>query len=132
MSATNNTPKSAAATFVPSRIITCVIPDDGTDRRLMRTLRDEHNILTADSTPCRGIAMLRPVRTRPGRLPESEMVRMVEIIVPADEAHELFEHIHEIAGIGEASGGAMWLSRTISATRYTLPDDVADEEMQEK
>ncbi len=72
--------------------------------------------------------MLRPLQTKPGRLPESEMVRMVKVVVPEDEAHDLFEYIHEIAGIGEPGGGAMWLGRAISATTYTLPADVPDEE----
>ncbi len=74
--------------------------------------------------------MLRPVQTKPGQLPESEIVRMVEVSVAEDDAHDLFEYIHQISGIGESGGGAMWLGRTISATRYTLPDDVADEETQ--
>jgi hypothetical protein len=60
-------------------------------------------------------------------LPESELVRKVELIVPDTEVYEMFEYIHELAGIGKPGGGVMWLGRAITSSPYTLPEDVPDE-----
>jgi hypothetical protein len=42
-----------------AKLITCVLPDDGSDKALMRKLRQEKQIINTSSVACRGIAVLQ-------------------------------------------------------------------------
>lgn len=118
---------SVVSPFPAGRKITCVVPDDGTERKLIQSLRKEKGIQNTTSKSCRGIGILRESAAKRGKLPESEIVRKVDVIVPDSEVYELFEYIHELAGIGKPRGGVMWLGQAITSSRYTLPEDVPEE-----
>lgn len=109
------------------QIITCILPDDGTDKTLLRTLRDEKGIFGADSVACRGIAALREAKTKKGRLPQSTLVRMVNFVVSVTEAETLFEFIYEKARISRPGGGMLFMGKPVESTPFSLPKDVLEE-----
>jgi hypothetical protein len=110
-----------------AKLISCILPDDGTERRLLRWLRDQKGITRANSIYCRGHSVLSKATARGGKLPEPELVRLVTIVVDADEADALFDRIYAQADIHRPGGGSLLMTPLIFATPFALPEGVADE-----
>jgi nitrogen regulatory protein PII len=110
-----------------AKLITCILPDDGSDKALMRKLRQEKQIINTSSVACRGIAVLQRVQSKRDRLPEPHLVRMVEVAVAEEEADALFDYIYETAGIGHKGGGTIFMGPLINMTSFELPEGVPGE-----
>ena len=106
------------------KLITCVLPDDGTEKKLMRALRDEKQITRANSTSCMGLAIQGEARTAFGKLPEPTLTRKVDVVVPESDADELYNYIYDKAHIGRPQGGVIWQGALTLTSPFVLPEDV--------
>ena len=110
------------------KLITCILPDDGTEKKLIRALRDDKQITRANSASCMGIAILADAKPKFGELPKPTLIRKVDVVVAEAEADELYDYIYEKAHIGRPQGGSIWLSALSLASPFALPADVPLEE----
>jgi len=120
--------KSPTTRLEPAKMMVCMLPDDGTDIKIMHQLRKEKDVNRVESIACRGIHNLQAVKTRLVKLPEPVLYRMLRIIVTEAEADDVFDFIYDIAQLGQPGRGALVQIPLLGATRYVMPEDVAEEE----
>ena len=108
-------------------MIVCMLPDDGTDIKIMHQLRKEKDVTRAESIACRGVNNLQASKAKRGKLPEPTLYRILTIIVAEAEADDVFDFVHEKAQIGQPGRGIQVQTTILGATRYVMPDDVPEE-----
>lgn len=109
-------------------ITAALMADDRTDLAILRGLRKEKGVLQAFSSSCLGSSITTEAKTKPGKLPEPVMIRLVEILVPESRADEVFEFVCQAARVDEPGRAAVWQSGPAVCTPFALPDGVPDEE----
>jgi hypothetical protein len=121
----------SGATFaVPgaaAKLITCVLPDNGTDRRILRMLRDELGITRAHSVHCRGVAVLQAAKAPRDKVPEAALARVLHVVVDQQQADEVFDFVCVRAGLSEPDSGSVYMTALSFATPLTMPPGVPDE-----
>ena len=126
----STTPDSAPrrSDFPACKAIYCVLPDDGTDKRVLVELRKKQGIIRVSSATCRGIAVLGDVKTKRGKLPEPIMVREVLVVCSEEQADEIFDLIFWSAHLDKPGRGSIWQEALPACTPFELPADIPDEE----
>ena len=114
--------------FPACKAIYCILPDDGTAKRVLVELRKKHGIIKAARAPCRGIGVLAEVKTKHGKLPESHLVKQVHVMCSEDQADEIFDFIFWAAQLDKPGRGIIWQQAVTGCTPYELPADIPDEE----
>jgi hypothetical protein len=125
----STSPDSAprSSEFPACKAIYCILPDDGTDKRVLAELRKKQGVVRAGSATRRGIGALAAVRTKRGKLPESQLVKQLYVFCSEDEADEIFDFIFWSANIDKPGHGGMWQQAVTGCTPYELPADIPDE-----
>lgn len=119
------TTDQATSGYVPAKLITCILPDDGRDRELLKALRSEHGVITANTFQCRGIT---PSAEKQKKL-EVNSVRVVTVVAPPEKIDNLFEYIYFKMGFDHPvqDGSVMYQGDLLTATSFQLPEGVAEE-----
>ena len=111
----------------PRKLVSAFIPDDGTDLVLMKALRKDMGVVSANSVSCQSMSILAKAKTRRGKLPEPALTRVVEILVAEADAEQVFEYVCQNANIDQIGGGLVMLSPVPFCTAYSLPAGVPEE-----
>jgi hypothetical protein len=111
----------------PCKLITAVVPDDDTDLALMRALRKMKGVIRANSSSRLALPVLTETKVRPGKLPEPQLARVIEVLVPEADAEAVFEFVCQHAGIEGEQGGIVMQAPAPFCSTYVLPEGVPDE-----
>ena len=115
--------------FPTGQAIFCIVPDDGTDKRVLTKLRERFGLVHGSTLTCRGMGTLAEIKVRPGKTPEPELVKQLCVICADSLADEIFDFIFWYSQIDRPGRGIMWQQTAIGCTTYGLSADIPDEKV---
>ena len=107
------------------KLITCIFPK-GICFDVVKSLKGEKGIVTANINTARGLGKLTPLAYRGvGEQTEKEILT---VTVSSEDADEIFGFIHDEVGINKPHGGLIYMSNLDCVSAYSLPEDLPEEE----
>ena len=100
-----------------SKLITSFLPH-GTGVPIIKLLKQETGICTGNINSSRGTGSTAGASDFDNWVE----VGVLDVVVNADRADEIFNFIYEKAGIGEGNHGFMIQQSLIQSTKFSLPD----------
>ena len=101
------------------KLITAILPTDVDALRIIRRLKDEQAIPSANLNFARGVGRMMRGRSLTS---ESSQREILSVVVPEARADALFAWLFEAADIDRPHGGILYMQTLAEATAYTLPD----------
>lgn len=103
----------------PQKLITCILPR-GVALDVLQRLKDEKGIVEAGVNSARGMGHLTPLAHR-GTAEQTEK-DILNVIVSASEADEIFEYLYFTARMDRPHGGLIYMTGLGYTTPFVLPD----------
>jgi nitrogen regulatory protein PII len=107
------------------KLITCFLPL-GVATPLAKSLKAEKGLATAHVSNARGVGKLTQTEHR--QLGDQTEKQILRVVVPAEDADDVFEFIYFEAGIDKPHGGLILMSRVDNFVPLILPDDIPEED----
>ena len=94
---------------------------------LLKALRKEKGVITANTFQCRGFGLQLRRKYMGKRQVAGYSVRVVTVMVQAEQADDLFEYIFYQVNFDHPCPGLIYQGDLLAATPYTLPAGVQEE-----
>ena len=93
---------------------------------VLKSLKEEKGIITANVNTARGLGKLTPLAYRGvGEQTEKELLT---VTVPGEDADEIFGFIFDEARIDRPHGGLIYMTNLDRVSAYSLPSDLPEED----
>lgn len=101
------------------KLITGILPGSKA-MDVLKKLREEKGIITANTNSARGMGKLTPRAYR--GVGEQTEKQILTVVVDADRADEIFEYIYQEGNIDRPHGGIIYMTGLQQQTPFILPD----------
>ena len=102
------------------KLITGILPP-GRGHEMLKKLKEHKGIITANLDTARGMGKLTPDAHRTGVGSQTEK-EILNVVISADRADEIFEYIYEEAQVNKPHGGLIYMTRLTQSSKYILPE----------
>jgi len=111
-------------TYADHKKITVILPK-GKGLALLKSLKEEKEVVAATLNFARGVGKMTPLRFRGvGEQSEKEIITAV---VSEELSEEIYEYLFNTAGINNPHSGIIYMSKLSKSNLYTLPEELEEE-----